>query len=824
MNKVLILAEKPSVALDISRALGKFTRKDNYFENEYYVLASSIGHLLGLVAPNDPARGKWSFANLPVIPDSFELKLLSKKYLERLHLLIKLIKRKDVISLINACDAGREGELIFRYIIQYSGVQKPIKRLWLQSMTQKSIISAFSNLRDDIHLKPLEAAARSRAEADWLIGINGTRAMTAFNSKEGGFFKTPVGRVQTPTLTIVFNREKSIKEFEPRSYCEIHAEFFTHRGTYKGRWFDQNFKKNTLNLEDREYRLWSRKKAEDIVLSCQNKSISIYEEFKTSFQFPPTLYDLTTLQRDANNQFGFSAKTTLNIAQNLYEKHKALTYPRTDSRFLPEDYFLPVIETIQSFSKIINYEVYSLSLINNAKKILENDFINVKNQRIFNNLKISDHFAIIPTSQIPLELNDLEKKIYNLVLRRFIAVFFPPAKYQLTLRFSEIENQIFKTDGKILEIPGWLEIYNSDKPQKNEENLCKISKNEKIYLKSMDIKDLFTKPPIRYNEAALLSAMERAGKFIEHDEIRAAMKECGLGTPATRSSIIEGLINENYLRRDGRDLVPTAKTRQLMNLLSGLNIKELTSPELTGEWEFKLKKIELGILNRVNFMQEIAEMAKIIVKRTKEYSLDTIPGDYIVLKTPCPKCKSVVKENYHRYACTQCDFSIGKHPGKRTFELEEVEQLLNSLELGPVKGFVSKAGRPFSAMLRINSQHKLEFDFGKHDEIDELINYSNADPVGKCPKCSSSVFEYKTNYMCEKSIDFEKHCNFRISKIILQQEISRDQIEKLLRNGRTDLIDGFISKRTNKKFKVCLIFQKNGSIGFEFENSKKTRN
>jgi len=350
MTKALIIAEKPSVALDISRTLGGFSREGDYFESEHYVLSSSIGHLLGLVAPNDPVRGKWSFAHLPVIPEAFTLGPVDKRSVERLKLLVKLIKRKDVDRLINACDAGREGELIFRYIVQYAGLNKPIQRLWLQSMTQTAIREAFQNLRDDAELKPLEAAARARAEADWLVGINGTRAMTAFNSKDGGFFKTPVGRVQTPTLSIVNEREERIRQFVPRDYWEVHATFVAAAGFYTGRWFDPKFVKDAQDPEKRDARLWSQAAAHSVVAACRDHTGTVTEESKPSTQLSPALFDLTSLQREANGRFGFSAKTTLALAQTLYERHKALTYPRTDSRYLPEDYLGTVKQTVQSLA------------------------------------------------------------------------------------------------------------------------------------------------------------------------------------------------------------------------------------------------------------------------------------------------------------------------------------------------------------------------------------------------------------------------------------------------------------------------------------------
>ena len=814
MTKTLIIAEKPSVALDISRALGGFKREGDYFESDDYVLASSIGHLLSLVAPNDPKRGKWTFTHLPVIPPQFELGPTDKRSAERLKLLVKLLKRKDVSAIINACDAGREGELIFRYIVQYAGVNKPIKRLWLQSMTQTAIRDAFNALREDDDLKPLEEAARSRAEADWLVGINGTRAMTAFNSKDGGFFKTPVGRVQTPTLAIVMEREARIRKFKPRDYWEVHATFVAAAGLYTGRWFDPKFVKDEQDPERRDARLWSETAAKTIVSACREQPGQVTEESKPTTQMSPGLFDLTSLQREANSRFGFSAKATLALAQTLYERHKALTYPRTDSRYLPEDYLPTVKETVAALAEAPGGAAASVQPF--AKQLGESGWIK-PNKRIFDNKKVSDHFAIIPTLQVPKELSDAESKIYELVTRRFLAVFFPPAEFRVTTRITEVQGHHFKTEGKVLVSPGWMAIYGRQ-VQGDDTNLIPVAQNETVKTEDIEAKALVTKPPARFTEATLLSAMEGAGKLVDDEELRDAMSERGLGTPATRAAIIEGLLNEGYLRREGREMVPSAKARQLMTLLSGLGVSELTSPELTGDWERRLKQIEQRQLDREAFMREIAQMTQVIVKRAKEYERDTVPGDYATLQTPCPKCGGVVKENYRRYACTSCDFSIGKHPGGRTFEIDEVETLLRDKTLGPLPGFISKMGRPFSALLRITDEYKLEFDFGQNDdENNEPVDFSNQTPLGDCPKCGARVFEHGMNYVCEKSVGPEKSCDFRTGKMILQQEISPEQVRKLLSEGKTDLLEGFVSSRTNRKFKAFLVKQASGKIGFEFE-------
>lgn len=821
MSKALIIAEKPSVAADIARALGGFTKHDEYFESDDYVLSSAVGHLVEIAAPDEyeVKRGKWSFANLPVIPPHFDLRPIAKTE-SRLKVLNRLIKRKDVTALINACDAGREGELIFRLIAQQAKAKQPVRRLWLQSMTQQAIRDGFASLREDEDMLPLADAARCRSEADWLVGINGTRAMTAFNSKGGGFFLTTVGRVQTPTLSIVVEREEKIKHFVPRDYWEVRAEFIAAAGLYEGRWFDPKFRKSEFDPEARESRLWSEAEAKSIVAACRDKPGTVTEESKPSTQQSPALFDLTTLQREANSRFGFSAKNTLGLAQALYEKHKVLTYPRTDARALPEDYLDTVKQTMDMLADS------SPNYLPHAKKILAQGWVK-PNKKIFDNSKISDHFAIIPTLQAPKNLSEPEQKLYDLVVRRFLAVFFPAAEFQVTTRITEVAGHHFKTEGKVLVNPGWLVIYGREAQGKDGKedaaNLVPVAKDEKVKTDKVEAVGLTTKPPARYNEATLLSAMEGAGKLVDDDALREAMAGKGLGTPATRAAIIEGLLTEKYLVREGRELIPTAKAFQLMTLLRGLGVQELTQAELTGEWEHKLSQIERGRLKRDEFMREIAQMTQQIVKRAKEYDSDTIPGDYATLDTPCPQCGGQVKENYRRFACTACEFSISKIPGGRQFEIDEVEELLLKKEIGPLQGFRSKMGRPFAAILKLGKDdeghYKMEFDFGQNDDDNdgEPVDFSGQQPVGTCPKCGGSVFEHGMKYVCENSTTSPKSCDFTTGKIILQQEISREQIGKLLNEGKTDLLTGFKSSRTGRNFKAFLVKQPDGKIGFEFE-------
>ncbi|WP_348706513.1 DNA topoisomerase III [Acidovorax soli] len=849
MTKTLVIAEKPSVAQDIVRALtpvaGKFDKHEDHFENDRYVVTSAVGHLVEIQAPEqfDVKRGKWSFAHLPVIPPFFDLKPVDKTK-SRLNAVVKQAKRKDVTELINACDAGREGELIFRLIEQYAGgakgtLSKPVKRLWLQSMTPQAIRDGFEALRTEQQMAGLASAARSRSEADWLVGINGTRAMTAFNSRDGGFFLTTVGRVQTPTLSLVVEREEKIRKFVSRDYWEIHATFGAEAGEYPAKWFDPKWKKGE-DVEARADRVWSAAEAQAIANAVRGQQATVTEESKPTSQASPLLFDLTSLQREANGKFGFSAKTTLALAQSLYERHKALTYPRTDSRALPEDY-LPVAK--QTFEMLADSGMRHLAP--HALTALNNNYVR-PSRRIFDNSKVSDHFAIIPTTQAPSGLSEAEQKLYDLVVRRFMAVFFPSAEYTVTTRISTVAPHSFKTEGKVLVKPGWLAIYGKEAADEVEggkdgdkgQNLVAVQPGEKVNTLQVDPKGLKTKPPARYSEATLLGAMESAGKQIDDEELRSAMQEKGLGTPATRAAIIEGLLTEKYMLREGREIIPTAKAFQLMTLLRGLEVEELCRADLTGEWEYKLSQMEKGQLSREAFMAEIAAMTERMVKKAKEYDRDTIPGDYATLESPCPNCGGVVKENYRRFACVgkpgaePCGFSFGKSPAGRTFETAEANALLRDRKIGPLEGFRSKAGWPFTSEIVIKyddeaHNYKLEFDFGddkKGEESGEIVEFEDAS-LGACPICGSEVHEHGSNYVCSKAVPTAAQptpsCTFKSGKIILQQPVEREQMTKLLETGKTDLLDKFVSMRTRRAFKAHLAWDKEaGKVNFEFAPSK----
>jgi DNA topoisomerase-3 len=839
MSKSLIITEKPSVAGDIAKALGGFKKGKDYYESEKYLISWAVGHLFELAVPASmKAQDKWDMKKLPIMPAEFEL-APAEKMGGRVNVLRKLIKDKNVSDIINACDAGREGELIFRYIVQYTDTKKPIKRLWLQSMTSDAIREGFARLRSDAEMQPLASAARSRNEADWLVGINATRAFTLRLSGGRGSTVTSLGRVQTPTLTIIVDREKKIQEFKPRELHEIIGKFRAAAGEYAGRWFDEDFKKDEteiertqrlldrlqLNLPDVEQqldsangslwgehraapRLWHHEIAEAIQRKCSGKDgIVELEEKKPTTQVAPQLYDLTTLQREANNRFGFSAKRTLQIAQALYEKHKAITYPRTDSRALPEDY-LPTVRS-------------ALGKIDDpfARKVLDNNWVK-PNKRIFNNAKVGDHFAIIPTGAASGSLDDYERKVFDLVAKRFVAVFFPPAQYENTTRVTRVEGEPFKTEGKILIAPGWLEVYGREvASEKPEENLPPVNQGERIATIDIQIKTDQTKPPARYSEATILSAMEGAGKLVDDEELRDAMKEKGLGTPATRASIIETLISAHYLTRHGKELQPTAKAIQTITLLKSA-VPELTSPELTGEWEFRLREIEHRKLTRDAFMRDIRHLTEEIVGKAKHFHPDEHMPDSEPFGT-CPKCGSPIIERFKSFTCTneECDFTIWKTIAGRLLSRDEFETLVRDKHVGPLSGFRSRKGKRFPAVLKLNDDFKAEFDFGPNGQENgsaQPVDFSGKEPLGKCPKCGGRVFELGMSYLCENSAGPNKTCDFRAGKVILQQPVDPEQMKKLLSTGKTDLLPRFISRK-GRPFKAFLVQTDKKDVGFEFE-------
>jgi DNA topoisomerase-3 len=596
MSKVLIIAEKPSVARDIAGAIIKANSasKDGYIESSQYLISWAIGHLVTLCEPDEynPKYKKWNMLDLPISPELFSLKPVAQTK-KQFQIIKSLMHRHDVGELICATDAGREGELIFRYIYQLAECNKPFKRLWISSMTEEAIYKGFQELKDGSEYDTLYHSARCRSEADWLIGINGTRAFTVKNNT---IFS--IGRVQTPTLAMIVNRQWQIQDFKPTDYFEVKAIY----KDFDGIW---------INIEENSTKIATIDKAERIANQVKGTigTVTDIKKEKKS-QPPPLLYDLTELQRDANQVFGYTAKETLDIAQALYEKHKLITYPRTDSRYLSNDMKDTVIITMNK----INIEPYSKlisSVINNLKFTT----------RIINDKKITDHHACIPTPRTPnlQRLNPKERNIYDLIVKRMIAVFYP--NYQFETKVILIQNQghVFQSKGKSVIEWGWKMIYTNDNAKRKndideEQQLPTLKKNQQIEFLVSEILKKQTQPPKPYNESTLLSAMENAGRMVEDEELKEQLRDSGLGTPATRASIIERLIQVGYIERQKKALIPTAKGMAIIQVIPN----ELQSPEFTGKWERALNKMAKGNFSTIRFMESINNFTNYIVTEARK--------------------------------------------------------------------------------------------------------------------------------------------------------------------------------------------------------------
>ncbi|HTQ30124.1 MAG TPA: DNA topoisomerase III [Opitutaceae bacterium] len=823
--KSLVIAEKPSVAADLARALGKISKKGEHFENNEWIISSAVGHVVELYMPEDIDKKKygfWRLEMLPIIPDKFELKP-SEEAKDRFDYLKKLLARKDVGQVINACDAGREGELIFAYLYQLAKSKLPVKRAWMQTMTAEGIRTAFEKLRDGEKMRGLENAARCRSESDWLIGINGTRALTKrmFGSRAGNV--ASVGRVQTPTLAIIVAREMEIRNFKPRPFWRVTAAFDIAQGRYEGVYQRPNFKKSETDEHDRIDRIWNQAQADAVLAACQGRpAAAVTEEKKASTQASPRLYDLTTLQREANNRFGLSARRTLQLAQALYERHKLITYPRTDSRALPEDYIPTCRETLSSLPG---------DLAPHARKVLDEGWLR-PNKRIFNNEQISDHFAIIPTGADPKALDEFEMKVFDMIARRFIAVFYPPAEFDVTTRLSTVAGEhVFKTEGKVLTAPGWLAVYGKTAVEDDTpgaQSLPPLTAADgspaRATTAEAELHAETTKPPPRYTEATLLSAMEGAGKLVDDDELAEAMKERGLGTPATRAEIIDGLINQKYVERAQRELIPTPKAEQILEFLAAVKAEALTKPDLTGQWEFKLHQIEHGKFTREKFMDEIVDLTKGIVERVKNFEEDDSVARVTDILSPTDQ--KPMRETLRGYKSQDGELMIYKVIGNRKMEEPEVRELVEKGRIGPLDGFRSKAGRPFSAMLKIDPEKKkaiFEFD-GQRDANGAIkIDFSGLQPIAPAPEkfgAGAQIYETPQSYVVRVQEGGEDKVPVRVSRKILGRDIPREQFFKLLETGKTDLLEKFWSQRTRRPFSAYLVLQPDGRTGFEFEPRK----
>ncbi len=719
MGKTLVIAEKPSVARDLASALPgsyKQAKEKTYLEGDGYVITWAVGHLVGLAEPDayDPKLKKWRFADLPIIPEEFKLVPNDERAAKQLRAIHKLMADPEVDQIVNACDAGREGELIFAYVYDTAKVKKPVQRLWLSSMTKKAIGEAFGHLRDGEEMKPLEAAARSRSEADWVVGMNATRA-ASIRLRAAFDGAVSLGRVQTPTLALVARREEEIRAFKPEPYWLVEGRFEASgsRG-YAGRYLGGK-------------RLLEEAAATAIVEACIGKPGQITKlEKKEERERPQLLYDLTSLQRHANTLYGFSARRTLAAAQRLYEEHKALTYPRTNSRFLTGDMIAEIKPTAELVGHNAQYRRGSEYVLSLDKLPLG---------RVVNDQKVQDHHAIIPTrSEHDLgRMGQDELKVFDLVAKRFLAVFHPEAVYERTRVETTVVEHIFRTSGRRLVEPGWKAVYGeeADQPRGDDDSggdqlLPKLEQGEAVQTLNVESLRKETQPPRRFTDASLLAAMETAGKEVEDAELREAMKDSGIGTPATRASIIERLVDVGYLEREGRALVATEKGIQVIRLL---NSHPLTSAGLTGDWERRLGLIERGEDTRPAFMSDIAKFTTETVQE-----LDKLKGVRIERAKlgPCPVCGREITENRKGYSCWSredpgCGFVIWKRKAGKSLPVAVARELIESLKASreagedpgvgrtakPVTGFRGRSGRTFRAKLKLEQveEGKWRVDF-----------------------------------------------------------------------------------------------------------------
>lgn len=827
----LIIAEKPSVANDLARVLGKKLGKfskgsDGSFNNGSTIITSAVGHLVEQKKPQteDGKSLPWKMDYLPVMPKTMELEPIAKSA-DRLRKVLKLAKSREVTQLVNACDAGREGELIFRNIVRYGKIKKPIARLWMQSMTDDAILEAWGHLKTDQEMLNLADAAVCRSESDWLVGLNSTRALTVLQSGAGGFNVTPAGRVQTPTLAILAARQKEILAFKPEPYSEVHAAFRAKSGTYEGRWFDPAWKRDEQNPQLTRERIWDPAQAEAIAKRCAGVPAEVRETKKPVSMPAPLLFDLTALQKEASNRFGFSARRTLQIAQECYEKHKVLTYPRTDSKFLPNDYLKVATRTVSSLGEALpEYRAYT-------EQILGEHRIR-PNKRVFDSSKVSDHFAIIPTGRV-VNLTGDTKKVYDLVVKRFLGIFLPNAEFEDTERTTIVTTpgaqDMFSTHGRVQLSAGWRALYDADRKKKDE--LCPVAHGEKVHTDKVEVKAEMTKAPAAYTEATLLTAMETAGKLVEDDDLADAMKERGLGTPATRAAIIEGLITQEYIAREGKDLMATRRGMDLIDLLQKIGLGALSSPELTGDWEYRLKQMENGKLPRDRFMEDIRAYTTDIVNAVRDYMKGGSNPD---LPLTCPACGAQgLGSKVDAVSCHHCKFRIRRIHAGLSLSDSQISELITKGSLPVMEGFRSKFGKPFKAGLKLvppataRASWKAEFYFEDDRKGDDKAPATSAGQVevkgqGLLELCESE----KQWTVPEMKIDGGRK-GFSMSRTILGKDITREQLEQVLTHGKTELISGFVSQRTHRAFDAYLVLDtKKGNVSFEFpprEESSKAK-
>ncbi len=699
----LIVAEKPSVGRDIAGALGKHHREKGSLTGDGWTVTWALGHLVELAPPDAYGEEykRWRLETLPILPERFKVRVSSRTR-EQFAIVKGLLKDSAVTEIVNACDAGREGELIFAYLYGLSGCRKPVRRLWISSLTPEAIRGGFASLRDGRSMKPLEDAARSRSEADWIVGMNATRAYSARFGRPGNVLS--VGRVQTPTLKLIVDREQEIESFKPEKFWTVHARFKCDGSTYDGLWF-----------KGKQGRLKEKEAAEAIVAKVRGGTGTVEKvQQKETSEKPPLLYDLTELQRNANAKFGFTAERTLRAAQALYEERKLITYPRTSSRYLSKDMVTTLKKRVAAAESLPDLAPFAKELLDLPKLPIS--------KRIVDDAKVTDHHAIIPTGKkssggLPPD----EAKVYDLVSCRFLAVFFPTARFKNTTVVTVVRGETFLSRGRVVLEAGWRRLYPDGVGGKREKEplvLPEIERGQEWAVVKAAAKEGETKPPPRYSESALLGAMETAGKLVEDEELRQAMKDSGLGTPATRAATIERLIKVGYLERQKKVLVPTEKGRALIRLLGE---SPLSSPELTANWEERLAAMERGSERRAGFMEEIGIFAASVVEGVRGMEGEKVASPTVTLSREplgaCPKCGAPVVETKKAYGCSAwkssgCKFAIWKTVAGKKVSAAQARQLLERGETGNLKGFKSKAGKSFSASLTLDEDHRVKLDFG----------------------------------------------------------------------------------------------------------------
>ncbi len=838
MSKSLILAEKPSVAKDIAKALGGFEDHKEYLESDAHVVSWAVGHLVEFKDPDeiDPRYQRWKLEDLPILPAPFELKPKSGAS-ARLALLKKLLNRKDVAEVVNACDAGREGELIFRELLDYFEIRKPTRRLWLQSMTPEAIRQGFRSLRPGSEYDRLGDAARCRSEADWLIGMNATRALTRRMKTRTEKNSWSAGRVQTPTLAMLVDREVEILAFRTTPFWRVQGRFMAPVGAsatheYEATWFDPGFQADPDRPRKDDW-ITDEAQLEEILRAVRQGQGVAEETRKPQNESAPPLFDLTTLQREANRRFGMSARGTLSAAQRLYEGYKLITYPRTDSRCLPSDYRGPVHDVLQMLEGSSARPVEGMldfPLYGRAARYLESH--GLQNQgRIFDDKGISDHFAIIPTTERPpASLRGDEARVYNLIVRRFLAAFYPQATWVKVERVTRVAGHSFRTRSRHLAKAGWYEVYGRDAEAEKDRELPALAPGQD---RSSDVPALNleveaqadeTRPPARVNEGRLLSLMENAGKHVDDAQLSRILHEKGLGTPATRAEIIEALITRQYAERTDRALKATTKGILLIDMLRRIEVARLASPELTGDMEFRLHQVEEGKHHRDSYMAEIQDYTIDIVERTRNFEYTGLFSQDPPLGT-CPLCQRHVREQARFYACEgnsgkdngDCSFIIWKDRAGRYLDRRTVEELLRNGQTEFLEGFTTTRGQAYRGRLRLkpNGEVDLEAEGAPEEPTDLPVSQ---DPVGRCPFHEDClILETPTHYRCQGVCVEQagRKSGLILPRMVCQREITREELQPYLDQRRTDLLENFIS-RFGKPFKAILVLKDTGKHGFEF--------